>query len=232
MTTQGCFLSLPDQIVRRLTDDILRGTYLPGQRLKEQELAQKLGTSRAPIREAFRMLERKGLIEVLPWRGVRVVELSRDEISDLFDARAHMFSFTAREAAVTATETQRKRIQSKINELVRRTNAGCDEREYKELTNDISSELYAMVRNRYLREFIENLRQKMLWHYCYMGISSYESRQEANRYWRDLSRALIRRDESAAGIAAHKIIAVSKALALTVLDANSPAGQNRESTVA
>lgn len=211
------FLPLPDQIFSRLTEEILKGVYRPGQRLKEQELALKMGTSRAPLREAFRLLERDGLIEILPWRGVRIVEPTFEEIKDLFEARADMFGLCARYVALNGEFHLLRKIESDIDELIERTDAGCDEREYKEMTNAISSQMYALIQNKYTRAYIENLRQKMLWHYCYMGISSYASRRDANRYWHDLGVALLARDPLAAEATALSIINASKEFALALL---------------
>jgi len=222
------FLSLPDQIVTRLTEDILKGVYLPGQRLKEQELALKMGTSRAPLREAFRVLERDGLIEILPWRGVRIVEPTLQEIKDLFEARADMFGLCVKHVASNGEPALLKKIEADIDELIRKTDAGCDEREYKEMTNAISSQMYALIQNRYTRAFIEGLRQKMLWHYCYMGISSYASRKDANLYWHDLGKALLRQDPQAAEAAAHHIMAASKNFALRLLEEKQDASGDRQ----
>lgn len=219
---QAQFLSLPDQIVSRLREDILKGAYQPGQRLKEQELALKMGTSRAPLREAFRVLERDGLIEILPWRGVRIVEPTHQEVKELFEARADMFGLCVRYVALNGEIPLLKKIGVDILELIERTDAGCDEREYKETTNAISSQMYALIPNRYTRAFIEGLRQKMLWHYCYMGISSYASRQDANRHWQDLGAALLERDAQMAEAAALSIINASKEFALPFLEEKRP----------
>lgn len=218
MGAQVQFLSLPDQIVAKLTDDILKGVYVPGERLKEQELALKMGTSRAPLREAFRVLERNGLIEILPWRGVRIIEPTLKEIEELFEARADMFGLCARHVASTAEQSQLVQIEAGIDELIRKTDAGCDEHEYKSLTNEISSQMYGMIRNRYTRGFIESLRQKMFWHYCYMGISLYASRQNSNKHWLELSKALLERDAQSAEAAAHHIVAESRNHALQLLN--------------
>ena len=223
MGAQVQLLSLPDQIVLRLTDEILKGVYVPGQRLKEQELALKMGTSRASLREAFRVLERNGLIEIFPWRGVRIVEPTREEIKELFEARADMFGLCARHVASTAEQASLAKIVADIDELIRMTDEGCDEREYKSLTNEISSQMYGLIQNRYTRDFIENLRQKMFWHYCYMGISTYENRQHSNKYWHELGKALLDRDARSAEAAAHLIMAASKDFALRLLDEQSVA---------
>lgn len=218
MGAQLQYQSLPDQIVAKLTDEILKGVYMPGERLKEQELALKMGTSRAPLREAFRVLERNGLIEILPWRGVRIVEPTRNEIKELFEARADMFGLCARHVALTAEQAQLVKIEAAIDELIRSTDADCDEREYKNLTNEIGSLMYGMIQNRYTREYIESLRQKMFWHYCYMGISSHAIRQNSNEYWRELGKALLARDAQSAEAAAQRIIAMSRNFALQLLD--------------
>lgn len=215
---QPQFLSLTDQIVSRLKEDILKGMYLPGERLKEQELALRMGTSRAPLREAFRVLERDGLIEILPWRGVRIVEPTRQEIKELFEARADMFGICARYIALNAELIHLKEIEVCIAELIERTEANCDEREYKEMTNALGSRMYGLIPNRFTRAFIEDLRQKMLWHYCFLGVSSYASRRDANMDWHELGRALVRRDAQVAETAALRIINASKEFSLRLLD--------------
>jgi DNA-binding GntR family transcriptional regulator len=222
------FLSLPDQIVTKLTEDILKGVYSPGQRLKEQELALKMGTSRAPLREAFRVLERDGLIEILPWKGVRIVEPTHEEIQDLFDARADMFGLCARHVALNGEPALLKKIEADIDGLIKRTDEGCDEHEYKEMTNGISSQMYGLIQNRYIRDFINDLRQKMLWHYCYMGISSHHGRQDVNRYWRELGKALLDRAPLLAEAAAHRIVVDSKDCAMRLLKERGAASEQRE----
>lgn len=218
MGAQIQFLSLPDQIVARLTDEILTGVYAPGERLKEQELTLKMGTSRAPLREAFRVLERNGLIEISPWRGVRVVEPTINDIKELFEARRDMFGLCARFLASNVEQDQLAQINQKIEHLVGETAEGCDEREYKQLTHELSSLMYGMLQNRYVKRFIDELRQKMLWHYCYMGISSLSSRQDSNAHWRELGAALSNRDPHAAEVAAHRIVQVSQDFALQQLE--------------
>lgn len=217
MSTEVKFLSLPDQIVAKLTDEILTGVYAPGARLKEQELALKMGTSRAPIREAFRVLERNGLIEISPWRGVRIVEPTLKEIQELFDARADMFGLCSRFLASSADQAQVAQINHAIDELIRRTDEGCDEREYKNLTNNLGSLMYGLLQNSYIQRFIEELREKMLWHYCYMGISSLTSRQDSNIQWRKLGNALRDRNRQTAEAAAHRIVMISKDFAMEQL---------------
>ena len=215
------FLSLPDQIVAKLTDDIVKGVYKPGERLKEQELALRNGISRAPLREAFRVLERNGLIEIMPWRGARVVEQSRAEIIELFDARADLFGLCARHVAKKGRPEDIAAIKAEIETLLLATDSGCDEMTFKHQTNHIFMMMYKSLANRYLRDIMDNIRQKMFWHYCFLGISTIKRRQDSNEYWRQLSNAIEKRDEQTAEETAHRITTSSKEFALQFLDCNS-----------
>ena len=79
--------SLVELTLRRLRHEILSGALAPGERLVEEHLTQRFGTSRAPLREALRQLAQEGLIEHLPRRGVRVAELSAADSDELFALR-------------------------------------------------------------------------------------------------------------------------------------------------
>ena len=76
--------SLVELAVRRLRSEILSGTLAPGERLVEEQLTRRFGTSRAPLREAMRLLGQQGLFEHLPRRGVRVTQLSARDMDELF----------------------------------------------------------------------------------------------------------------------------------------------------
>jgi DNA-binding GntR family transcriptional regulator len=80
-------LSLVQLTVARLSRDILAGEVLPGERLIEEALTRRLGISRAPLREALRLLAQQGLVEHLPRRGVRVATLSDRDVQELYGLR-------------------------------------------------------------------------------------------------------------------------------------------------
>ena len=79
--------SLVELAVRRLRAEIVGGAFAPGERLVEEQLTRRFGISRAPLREALRLLGQQGLVEHLPRRGVRVVALSARDIDELFSLR-------------------------------------------------------------------------------------------------------------------------------------------------
>jgi DNA-binding GntR family transcriptional regulator len=90
--------SLVELTLRRLQHEILSGALAPGERLVEEALTQRFGTSRAPLREALRQLAEQGLIEHLPRRGVRVAELSAADSDELFALRNVLERHAARAA--------------------------------------------------------------------------------------------------------------------------------------
>jgi DNA-binding GntR family transcriptional regulator len=90
--------SLVELAVRRLRGEILSGRLPPGERLVEEQLTRRFGTSRAPLREALRLLGQQGLVEHLPRRGVRVAELSARDIDELFGLRDALERYAVRTA--------------------------------------------------------------------------------------------------------------------------------------
>jgi DNA-binding GntR family transcriptional regulator len=80
--------SLVEVATRQLREEILSGQLKPGQRLIEEQIRQRFSISRAPLREALRLLAQQGLVEHLPRRGARVTEWSEVDIEQLFGLRA------------------------------------------------------------------------------------------------------------------------------------------------
>jgi DNA-binding GntR family transcriptional regulator len=80
-------VSLVELAVSRLTREILGGGVEPGERLVEEQLTRRFGISRAPLREALRLLAQRGLVEHMPRRGVRVAILSDADIRELYAVR-------------------------------------------------------------------------------------------------------------------------------------------------
>jgi len=79
--------SLVELAVERLRHEILGGHTDPGERLVEEQLTRRLGISRAPLREAMRLLAQQGLVEHIPRRGARVATLSDDDVRELYEVR-------------------------------------------------------------------------------------------------------------------------------------------------
>ena len=90
--------SLVELATERLRAEILSGALAPGQRIVEQSIGRRFGISRAPLREALRLLAQQGMVEHLPRRGVRVATWSPTDIRQLFDLRAVLEHHAVRSA--------------------------------------------------------------------------------------------------------------------------------------
>ncbi len=95
---------LGEQVSRILTEAILEGVLKGGDQLIEAELQNQFGISRSPLREAFRDLEKKGLVVIIPRKGTYVKQVSRKDIQDNFPVRAVLEGLAAREAHPKVTD--------------------------------------------------------------------------------------------------------------------------------
>jgi DNA-binding GntR family transcriptional regulator len=93
---------------------ILCGDMRPGERFNEQQLAQRFGVSRGPIREAIRALEGAGFVEAVPNRGVFVRQLTVGEVRELYDVRAALFGLAGRLMAERASAESLARLEAML----------------------------------------------------------------------------------------------------------------------
>jgi len=103
-----------DTIRRR----IFTGEFRPGQKINESEIAVNLGISRSPVREAFRILERDGLITTLPRKGSYITDISLQDLEELFEVRKILECY-ALDCIKKRTKTSTEKIQSMIEKLDR-----------------------------------------------------------------------------------------------------------------
>ena len=87
------------QIAEYLSTQIIKGELKSGERIKEAKLAQELGVSRGPIREALHVLEKKRLVDMTPRRGARVTQMSASYAASLYDIIVELYGLAARKAA-------------------------------------------------------------------------------------------------------------------------------------
>lgn len=107
----------PSGIFERLRRLILEGEYGPDERLVEEQLAERLGVSRTPIRQALTMLEAEGLVEIAPNRGAAVCSFSVDEVWEIYDLRAVLEGHAARRAAGSIEERELDELRSLAAEM-------------------------------------------------------------------------------------------------------------------
>lgn len=118
--------SRTDWLLAALRDRIVKGTYRPGERIREAELQLEFGLSNGPVREALQLLVADGILDRAPWRGVRVIDLDRAEIVQLFQLRLALLEHAAELAARRAdpdvlaqAETVRANLRKALSKVKR-----------------------------------------------------------------------------------------------------------------
>lgn len=108
---------LSERLAERILEDVMAGRLLPGERLKEELLAQTHAVSRATVREALIALARQGYIVRTPRFGARIAELSRHDLDDLFELRAALLALAAGRFAAQAGPAERQELATIVAEL-------------------------------------------------------------------------------------------------------------------
>ena len=98
------YLPLRDVVFHTLRNAILKGELQPGERLMEIQLAQKLGVSRTPVREALRKLELEGLVLMMPRKGAVVADITIQDLEDVLEVRTALEELAVQKACDTITE--------------------------------------------------------------------------------------------------------------------------------
>ncbi|QRM34954.1 GntR family transcriptional regulator [Microvirga sp. VF16] len=109
-------LSLRSIVAEKIAASILSGEFEPGAQLKEAALAERLGVSRAPVREALRLLEERRLVESHPYSGARVTVFTPEDVADLYELREVLEARAAYKAAMRATEEDIAELKAIIDQ--------------------------------------------------------------------------------------------------------------------
>ncbi len=152
--------SLTTLVQQGIERSILSGEYAPGSKLVEATLAEKLGVSRGPVREAFRMLEEAGLVRNEKNRGVFVRDIPIDEAVEIFDLRAAMDELVGRQLAKNITPVQLKEIKALVDAMERSVKAD-DARDYRLLNLKFHDRLVEMAGNRKLTAIYRKLIKEL-----------------------------------------------------------------------
>jgi len=156
-------MSLVDQITQALRESILNGKVKGGDQLLEDKLKDDFGVSRTPLREAFRVLEKEGLIEILPRKGSFVKGISRQDITENFPVRAILEGLAARLAYSNLTGQDIDEMEE-VFEHMKKAGKEEDFREYAMYHFDFHEIFINASKNETLIALLRNLRMHTLWH--------------------------------------------------------------------
>ncbi|OGA23097.1 MAG: hypothetical protein A3I02_02320 [Betaproteobacteria bacterium RIFCSPLOWO2_02_FULL_67_26] len=211
-------LSLPEQIAARLSERIIAGTYAPGRRVMEQAVSAEFGVSRGPVREALRLLEKDGLVTILPRRGAQVTRLSIAEVREIFDIRAALNGLRDRQIA---EDPDRGRLLPMLEDNVARL-AGLardpgEGDEYIETVFELNRLLNDATPNRRLRAILSSLALQTL-RYSRLGLATVGRRQQSAGNWQRLVKAVREGDGLEAQRAAEQRVLDSRDAAIRELE--------------
>jgi len=152
--------SLGQHVFENLKQAIIRGDVTPGKRLVETRIADALGISRTPVREAIHKLEREGLLEKLPRGGFSVMGATREDIKETFGIRSVLESYAARLAAMNHKESELDPLEEKISEYQIYLDQGHLE-ELPRVNTEFHDLLYALSRSPRLIKMINDLKDQI-----------------------------------------------------------------------
>lgn len=151
---------LREVVCETLREAIRDGILEPGERLMEIQIAEELGVSRTPVREAIRKLELEGYVVMLPRRGTYVANLSIKDINEVYEIRASIDALAAGLAAERITDDELEQMERMLVATVEAFEKGNMDRvvEYDTKFHDV---LYCASRNDRLVGIINNLREQL-----------------------------------------------------------------------
>lgn len=154
------FLPLRDEVFNTLREKILKGVYKPGERLMEIHLADQLGVSRTPIREAIRMLELEGLVKMVPRKGAQVAKISKEDLQDVLEVRKALDTLSVKLACERITEDEIKLLNNAEREFEKAL-ASKDVREIAEADVAFYDVIHSATKNGRLKSMISNLAERI-----------------------------------------------------------------------
>lgn len=154
------YLPLRDVVFNTLRKAILRGELKPGERLMEIQLANKLGVSRTPIREAIRKLELEGLVLMIPRKGAEVAQITEKNMQDVLEVRKALEELSVQLACERITPEQVEEMKLAAEEFRKVLKSG-DVTKIAEADVKFHDVIFAATNNQRLVTLLNNLREQM-----------------------------------------------------------------------
>jgi DNA-binding GntR family transcriptional regulator len=191
--------SIVDHAAKNLEDLIIKGKLKPGQKIKEQEISTRLGISRPPLREAFKILEAEGLIRREPRRGVFVSELKASDIWEIYTLKFALYTLAvslAMDKMKNADIDKVEKIVSRMEDIVN-GHSKPDVLKYEELNNlfhDTTASIAGHGRLKKIHQSLNNQVKRM----AYRSFQDLDHLKESCEYHRKIVEAMKDRDKELA----------------------------------
>lgn len=194
------FLPLRDVVFNTLRQAILTGELKPGERLMEIHLANRLGVSRTPIREAIRKLELEGLVTMIPRRGAEVAQITEKSMSDVLEVRRAMDALCAQLACERITEEALEHLKEACERFEQATRTK-DVKKIAQADVELHDIILQATGNNRLIQLVNNLSEQM-YRYRFEYIKDFSQHERLVEEHRIIYESLVRRDREQAARAA------------------------------
>ncbi len=194
------YLPLRESVFNTLRKAILTGELKPGERLMEIHLANKLGVSRTPIREAIRKLELEGLVKIIPRSGAQVAQISEQDLKDVLEIRRSLDILCAGLASERITQEEKERLQRCCKNFEQMTQTG-DQVGVASADVDFHDVISEAAKNKRLLQILNSLADQM-YRYRFEYIKDDLRYQQLVKEHYEICDAIIKGDAQAAGAAA------------------------------
>ncbi|RCX16079.1 GntR family transcriptional regulator [Anaerobacterium chartisolvens] len=195
---------LREVIFNTLKEAIIVGELRPGERLMEVQLADKMGVSRTPVREAIRKLELEGLVNMIPRKGAQVADLSVKDIMNVLEVRASLDGLATALSAQRITEDEIKELKHVLSQFISNV-------EKENLPGIIKKDvefhdiIYRSSRNEKLIQISSNLREQVH-RFRVIYLKDYISTKDIMHEHMEIYDAIVSKDPEKALVLAQKHI--------------------------
>jgi DNA-binding GntR family transcriptional regulator len=155
--------SLHESLVAPLREMILSGELRAGEKVPEEQLCERFGVSRTPIREALKVLAAEGVLQIMPHRGAIVARITEDQVNELFPIMASLERLAGKLACVVATTQDIERVRA-LHDQMMRYYANGDEANYLALNRQIHDAFFVIANNSTLHAFYQQVLTRI--HSC------------------------------------------------------------------
>lgn len=194
------FLPLRDVVFNTLRQAILTGELKPGERLMEIHLANRLGVSRTPIREAIRKLELEGLVIMIPRRGAEVAQITEKNLKDVLEVRRALDALCAELACDRISEEEVLRLKEACTAFANATKTR-DAKIIAKADVALHDIIVQATNNNRLITLVNNLSEQM-YRYRFEYIKDETQHQRLVEEHRTIYESIVRKDKEAASNAA------------------------------
>ncbi|KMN44672.1 GntR family transcriptional regulator [Bacillus sp. LK2] len=154
-------VSAKSLVLNQLQDWIIEGVLQPDEKINDVELAEALGVSRTPVREALQILELSGLVEMVPGQKTKIAPIKLDDVSIIYETMAGLHSIIGKQALQRITETEIQQL-SFINADFQQSINEKNSKRALELDIQFHNTITSIAKNPYIEPFLENTQLHVL----------------------------------------------------------------------